>query len=836
MVFHPYFIWSLRFNYGVRMRKLIPFVAAYTIVCLSFMSVMIPVDGSEQEVVYESLSLEVDIRDHYAISQYYTTYYNPTNQTKEISFTFRRPVDSMFSNLSLEIGERTYYARIEGKEIADEEYEKAKEENKTTTKVESTADPNRFSLSLNIGPGNRTTLGLRFEQIIERVMDQYSWEFDMNSMGYYAYFKDVSANVEITSSHQIIDMDTSGSTMSLIQNWQNNRSVQLSWGTSNPEIQDSVKVVWEESSPPTNGTLITYIEGDGGFFIHTFSPLIDDLGGYMAKDIIFVLDRSGSMSGNKIVQVKDAFDEIVHQIHSEDRFNVIYFNSVIEKYKETIQSADEENLDSASSYINSVEANGGTNINDALLSGLGMLTENPEAVPLIVFLTDGNPTSGQCQTDIIRENILAANEQDASIYSLGFGGDLDFDFIEALSLENSGFAISIPVDGNAGELMTGFYDTISVPLLKNIRFNYTAGSFDVLPTRLPSLFQGSEAVVVGRFDPDSDYITSTVKARTSQGERVFEENFRINGSDENDHIPRLWAYRKIESLVNTLKVVGEDDNITAEIISLAENYSFVTDYTSFILVVDGGDENQDPEEEDNENSPPFGLGIIPSNYTVDSGSQIDSDGDGLYDNSDPYPYDPTNSNSNGGEGSSEPCSSPLESDQERVCGFGDDSVILYLILLPVIMIVILIISIFIYTRIRKERLLEQENRKKIYDHIRENPGDYFRSIQRAVDLEVGTLSHHINILEKEQLIVSEQDGANRRFYPAGVKMDHGVKLSRIQENILKSIRKEPGLTQSQIATKCGVSRKVVFYHVKFLRDTGAVREEKVMKKPRYYPN
>lgn len=819
------------------MRKLATIGSVFLFVSLAIFAALNSVEGSEEEIVNESISLEVEINDHYAVTQYYTTFYNPFQDTKEVTFSFDKPDDSMLSNLSLEINGDTYYAKIKGKEIAEKEYDDAKEENKTATKVESQTGSSDFVLSLNIGSGNRTMVGLRFEQVIERSMDEYIWQFMMDSIGMYTEFDDVSVDILISSMNQITNLDPSGSTIDLAENWHDNRTVDLSWGSSNPDSNDQIEVVWTERSPPINGTMITHIDGSEGYFMHTFSPQMDELGGYMPKDIIFVLDRSGSMSGNKISQLKDAFDEIIHQIHLEDRFNVVYFNSVVDKYKDEIIEATEPEFDNATEYIRSLGASGGTNINEALLQGLGMINKNQEAVPILVFLTDGKPTSGVCSTRDIRENVVISNEQGASIYSLGFGDDLDYEFIEALSLENGGFAISIPDDANARNMMTGFYDTISVPLLKNIRFNYTGGSFDVLPTRLPSLFQGSEAVVVGRFDPDSNYITSTVKARTSQGERVFEENFDVNLSFENSHVPRMWAHRKIESLMNEMKVIGENESVKNEIISLAENYSFVTDYTSFILVLDhdedekeGLDQEENPSNFDGNSTSPA-PGILPDD-SVD-----DSDGDGIPDQNSEVPgsgesEEKTDEENGGSLGRSYPFI-PLGGGDE------DDSALNLFMFIPIMavaLLLILIISIFIYSRIRKDLLLEQENRKKIYKYIRENPGDYFRSIQRAVDLEVGTLSHHINILEKEQLLVSEQDGSHRRFYPAGVKIDQGVKLSRIQENILKSIKTEPGLTQSQIASKCGVSRKVVFYHVKFLRDTGAVREERVMRKPRYYPN
>jgi predicted transcriptional regulator len=167
---------------------------------------------------------------------------------------------------------------------------------------------------------------------------------------------------------------------------------------------------------------------------------------------------------------------------------------------------------------------------------------------------------------------------------------------------------------------------------------------------------------------------------------------------------------------------------------------------------------------------------------------------------------------------------------------NDNSIIIIFFLVFVTAVLLVGLVIFIVARANRN-VLDQQNRKRIYDHIMNNPGDHFRSIQRSVDLEVGTLSHHINVLEKEQLIISEQDGINRLFYPAGMKgHDDKVRLSRVQENILKSIRTTPGRTQSEIAKELGVSRKIIFYHVRFLRDSGMVNEDQVGRSPRYYPN
>jgi len=362
-------------------------------------------------------------------------------------------------------------------------------------------------------------------------------------------------------------------------------------------------------------------------------------------------------------------------------------------------------------------------------------------------------------------------------------------------------------------MMTGFYDTISVPLLKDLIFSYSPGEFAVFPETLPSLFAGSEAVVVGRFDPTSDYITSTVTGQTSSGSRVFEQGYDVDRESDMDFIARVWAQRMIRKLIDDITVEGRTQALVDQVVSIAMNYSFVTPYTAFVLVEPEERETEEPSEQDDKEGQ-SDLGPGDANY-------YDPNFDGVPDD-DPYPIG--DDDADGGFDTSE----------------GEDAALMLspMIIMVAIVVVIVVVGLMIwgFTRLREEDLLKQKNRRAIYDHIIANPGEHFRGIQKAVDLEVGVLSHHMNVLEKEQLIVSEQDGSKRRFWAAGVRRDDGkVRLSRVQENILKSIQKEPGITQSQIARAIGVSRKVVFYHVKFLRNSGMVQEEKVRMKTHYYP-
>jgi DNA-binding MarR family transcriptional regulator len=148
------------------------------------------------------------------------------------------------------------------------------------------------------------------------------------------------------------------------------------------------------------------------------------------------------------------------------------------------------------------------------------------------------------------------------------------------------------------------------------------------------------------------------------------------------------------------------------------------------------------------------------------------------------------------------------------------SLVLFLI------IIIILISLFMYTKIKRYRVLEHQRREMIYSYVKEHPGEHFRGIQKVLGLEVGTLAHHINKLERVEFIKSRQDGQYRRFYPMDAKIDVKLILSKLQENILNWIKRNPGISGTTIATQMGMNQKIVAYHVNVLQNAGFIYTEK----------
>ncbi len=329
---------------------------------------------------------------------------------------------------------------------------------------------------------------------------------------------------------------------------------------------------------------------------------------------------------------------------------------------------------------------------------------------------------------------------------------------------------------------------------------------------LEAIGPGEEAILTGEYEPSEDGFHMDLDATGPEGEIKK----LIDGADENTYVQswvrRYWELAWMDSIMIDALQLGGGNGSNLRVLDFSVDRSILSPYTEFIFPERVGFEKDQPVNDFSGGDALSQKGEMDDSDEIRTSIEPWDDLDGYWwgveTDDDPYEVsDPTF--------------------LERYWP---------MLVISSAIIIITIIGSVLYSRLREEELLKQEKRKRIYEHITENPGIHFRGIQKELGLEVGTLSHHMNILEKEQLIVSEQDRNNRRFWVAGVNRDlEQVRLSRIQENILKEIQAEPGITQVQISKRLGVSRKVVFYHVKFLASSEMVSEEKVKRRAHYYP-
>lgn len=301
------------------------------------------------------------------------------------------------------------------------------------------------------------------------------------------------------------------------------------------------------------------------------------------KDVIFVLDTSGSMWGEKMEQAKEALKFCLNRLRPKDRFNVITFNSKVSLFKNNLMGATKGNVKSALEFVDGLKVKGGTNINDALVSALKMHT-HPDRPKMIIFLTDGEASAGEDDPKKILQNLPGVNTLKSRIFVFGIGEDVDTQFLNAVSQAHRGSAEYVLPNENIGIKVASFYQKVSEPVLSDISLDFGDIKVkEIYPIEFPDIFKGTQLVLLGKYDNQGKAkITLEGKMNNKNKKVVFEADFPQE-SAENDSIPRIWATRKIGYLLSEMRLNGETKKLRDEVIALSKEYGVITPHTSFLL-------------------------------------------------------------------------------------------------------------------------------------------------------------------------------------------------------------------------------------------------------------
>ncbi len=547
-----------------------------------FLFMLALVQGAQAVPVVDYMHISADVNNGYAVTTVEEKLTNTLDIPAEDEFRFLIPDEAFISGFTLIINGKEYVADVLPQKEAQEKFEEAASQGRSAGLLES-RNKNLFSYSLSFETGQSIIVKLKYEQAIKKSLGNFEYVLFLRNTDTTHSINSLSVNLTISSLNDITTLETPGFT-GASKKYLSATSGRISY-SANAMPDTDLTVVYTTNNPQLNGDMLFYNMGGQGYMMHVFSPNETDLGTTaLSKDIVFVIDKSGSMSGEKIAQVKSVFTKIISDLPPDDYFNVIFFDTDMRTYSSSLMEANTKNKADAANFVNSLDANGGTDINQALLDAVGMFKADSQRVPIIVFLTDGEPTEGITSPYVIRKNIKDANKAKVLIFTIAFGieNEANYDFLKALSLENYGKAQRFFQEGKVEEEMTDFYKTISTPLITDMSFTYN-GVSDVVNTGQFNLFAGSDAIVLGKYSGST--ITSDVAATTRTGSRNFKNSFNVFSKPENSFIPRLWAYTKIKNLMDKIDIEGETDTLVSSVTSISLEFKFVTPYTSLFVEV-----------------------------------------------------------------------------------------------------------------------------------------------------------------------------------------------------------------------------------------------------------
>merc|ERR1719167_434287 len=605
------------------------------------------------------------IQFRYATTEVEAHMKNPGTLSNEADFRLVLPDSAFISNFSMIIAGVEYVAEVKEKEEARNIFDEALEDGRGAGIVlKSLREANVFKVSTNIEAGSKVVFKLMYEELLERQAGVYKHTINIDQG---QIIDDLKIEVFINESlpvSKIFIPELLESNELDFEEKEENKLARIERNVDGSE--NNARIIFapdklyqtEAGDQGIDGQFVveydvnrrdqdSEIQVVDGYFVHYFVP--DNLE-TLAKHVVFVLDVSGSMDGEKIKQLKDSMFTVLDDMDEKDYFSIITFNDGVsywnpqlenkEEYEYDLFSAREEDLaliegqkaikatkenkDHAINHVLELQADGSTNLNDVLIEGIqqvnfAMQTEQlPKDIKsMIIFLSDGEATSGETRPEVIKENIKANNTNEVPIFSIGFGRDADFELIKDISLRSNAFSKKIYEGSDAALQLEDFFDQISSPLLSDLKFKYVGGfaQNSSSDTSLKTFFRGGEFIIVGKLEQPAENQVLKVQV---EGEGFSDRFYRdiqiclrpesrlgnikeINNQDglpsisppSTCHLPPTFPPRsrtqnfmkKLHAFLNIKQLIkkpNEENNEKA--LKLALENNFVTDITSLVVV------------------------------------------------------------------------------------------------------------------------------------------------------------------------------------------------------------------------------------------------------------
>nr|XP_020729912.1 inter-alpha-trypsin inhibitor heavy chain H4 isoform X1 [Odocoileus virginianus texanus] len=577
----------------------------------------------QNDVDIYSLTVDSKISSRFAHTVITSRVVNRADAMQEATFQVELPKKAFITNFSMVIDGVTYPGSIKEKAAAQEQYSAAVARGESAGLARATGrKTEQFQVSVNVAPAAKVTFELVYEELLARHLGAYELLLKVRPQ---QLVKHLQMDIHIFEPQGISFLETESTFMTnelaeALTTSQNKTKAHirfkptLSQQQKSPEKQDTVLdgnfiVRYDVDRTASGGS----IQIENGYFVHYFAP--DSLS-TIPKNVIFVIDKSGSMMGRKIKQTREALIKILNDLGPHDQFNLISFSAEATKWKPLLVPASTENVNEAKSYATGIKAQGGTNINDAMLMAVQLLEKaNREellparSVTLIILLTDGDPTAGETNPSKIQKNVRKAINGQHSLFCLGFGFDVSYTFLEKMALENGGLARRIYEDSDSALQLQDFYQQVANPLMTSVAFEYPSNAVEsVTQDAFRVFFKGSELVVAGKLRDQSpnvlsaqiwgqlhkENVTFVMESHVAEQEEMFQSPKYIFHS----FMERLWAYLTIQQLLEqTVSALdAEKQALEARALNLSLSYSFVTPLTSMVITKPGQEQSQVAEK------------------------------------------------------------------------------------------------------------------------------------------------------------------------------------------------------------------------------------------------
>jgi Ca-activated chloride channel family protein len=541
-----------------------------------------------EQLVIRYHHVTVTIDDQVAVTHVDQVFFNPNEWTIEGTYIFPIPPDAAVNAFTLWIDGKPVDAEILDADEARRTYEEIVRGLRDPALLEYAGRDAVQARIFPIPPGGERRVELEYTQVLpaENGLVRYIYPLSTEKFSILP-LEDVSVSVDVRANMPIRAMYSPSHNIAVSRE----SDFHVRAGYEEKDVLPDVDFALYYSLGDSEAFhLLTYRDpydtsNKDGFFLLLLAPRLDLSSEIIPKDVFLVLDRSGSMDGEKFHQAQDALRYVLNHLNPEDRFNIVAFSTGVEMYAQSLRPVSEVN--EALGWINRLSAEGSTDINRALLEAAYMA--DLERPTYLIFLTDGLPTEGVVDSQEILENLESTASTNLRLFAFGVGYDVDTFLLDSLANNHHGSSTYVLPGERLDETISAFYAKVSTPVLTDLELDFgDLETYDLYPSQLPDLFIGSQIVAVGRYRQGgtTDVVLSGVVNGENQTFQYPEQRFAVDNSGERgvlSELPRLWATRKIGHLLNRIRLGGPDQETIDQIVRLSIRYGIVTPYTSYLV-------------------------------------------------------------------------------------------------------------------------------------------------------------------------------------------------------------------------------------------------------------
>ena len=541
-----------------------------------------------QDCRIKSVDVHADVQDQAAKVRVEQVFQNPSPVAMEAQVLFPLPPGAAVSGLTLIAGGKEMPGKLLSKEEARRIYEDIVRRRRDPALLEYLGRDLFQTSVFPVPPNGESSVQIRYSQLLKKDSGLIDFLLPLGTAKHSVRpAESFRVAVNIAATAPIRNVYSPTHQVEIDRPDKSHAVVKLS--LSNVANPDDLRVLYSTDANPVGLNVISYkpeANEDGYFALLATPEARTEQSAKIAKTMLFVIDRSGSMSGPKIQQVKSALQFMLRQLEPADAFNIVAYDSEVETFRPELQRANAESIRAAVAWVDGISAAGGTNIDGALRTGLRMLND-PARPNYVVFLTDGEPTVGERSEPKIIANAAQENRVHARLFAFGVGFDVNGRLLDGLAREMRGTTSYVRPNENIEAPVSALFSKIGSPMMTEVavKIDLDGGATSrIYPRQMPDLFRGDQLVLVGRYKAGgAARIALTGMAAGRKQSLSYQANFETASAGENNaFVARLWAIRRIGEIIDELDLHGRNQELVDELVALSQRHGILTPYTSFL--------------------------------------------------------------------------------------------------------------------------------------------------------------------------------------------------------------------------------------------------------------